>query len=498
MKKLLLLLVLVASAFLSQAQIFRAISVTGQLVSSNPAIPLGNITIFMTDSSANMPGGQVNTTITNSNGFFADTLMLRGTQGMVYLWLADCNNNMISQVIPYGQSTQNLSFTIQYCANSTSGCVASFTQNTNGQSVTFTGNIPTPGLAYTYNWSFGNAITATGRTVTHTFNPGTYTVCLYMTGPNGCSDTVCQSVTVGAFTYAVNGTISGPTSSQNNTVEVILYQLPSWAGVDTVLAYPDSMSGGYVYYFNPVLSGQYAIVAQLAPVSAQYSMYLPTYYGNTGAWQTATAISVGPNTPTQPYNISMISVPIMPAGPGNVGGTILRGNWRVTSGVLNKVRVQLLNGNGQIVRSTLTNQSGTFNFSNLPFGNYSVTVDWGGRSMTPYALTLSNTQTSVNNIFVTVNQGSITTSVKEETEAISRVYPNPVSQQLNIELQVNQAENWTFEVTDLSGRVIARQSQLLNSGSSQINMDAAEWAKGLYLLHGYSDKGRKLTHKLVK
>lgn len=498
MRKLLLLLVILASATLGHAQIFRAISVSGQLVASNPATPLGNITIFMTDSSANSPGGTVSTTITSSSGFFFDTLMVRGTQGVVYVWLADCNNNMLTQMMPYSPSTNNLTFTINYCANSTSGCVASFTQSTSGQNVTFTANIPTPGLAYSYNWVFGNGATATGRVVTHNFTPGTYNVCLYLTGPNGCSDTVCQSVTVGASTYMVNGTISGPVSSQNNTVEVILYQLPSWAGVDTVIAYPDSMTGGYVYYFNPVISGQYAILAQLANGSSQYSLFLPTYFGNTGAWQTATALNIGPNTPTPPYNISMISMPIMPAGPGNIGGTILRGNWRVTSGVLKNVRVQLRNNNGQIVRNILTDVNGTFNFTGLPLGSYSVMVDWGGRAMTPYAVTLSNSQSSVNNLFVTVNQGSITTGIQENNSVVSRIYPNPVMNQLNIELESTSDEVWTFQIHDMSGRTIAEQVETVSAGNTTVVVSAEQWSKGVYLLKGSSNSGKQINHKLVK
>ncbi len=498
MRKLLLLLVCLSSVLVSHAQIFRAISVSGQLISNNPATPLGNITINMTDSSANSGGGIISTTLTNNAGFFYDSLMIRGSQGVVYIWLSDCNNTMITQMMPYNPGTSSLSFVINYCASSTSGCVASFTQITNGQQVTFTGNIPVPGLAYTYNWSFGNGNTGTGRTVTQNFNPGTYNVCLYLTGPNGCNDTVCQTVTVGASTYPVNGAITGPVSSQNNIVEVILYQLPNWIGLDTVLAYPDSMSGGYVYYFNPVLSGQYAVLAQLAPNSSQYSLFLPTYYGNSGAWQTSTPITVGPNSPMPPYNISMISMPIMPAGPGNIGGTILRGNWRVTNGVLQNVRVQLRDNNGLLVRNSFTNANGTFNFSNLPLGNYTVLVDWGGRTMTPYGVSLTTAQNSVNNIFVTVNQGSITTGVNNEVQLNSLVYPNPVQNELNLALQATEAGTWNIEVLDMSGRIISRQTQDVTSGSNLITIDATNWSRGLYLLQGSNNQGIKITYKLVK
>lgn len=498
MKRFLLLLALLTSTLLSNAQVFRTMVVSGQLVSTNPNIPLGNIVVSLADSSANSPGGSAVTTITNANGFFSDTLMVRGVVGGVYAWVADCNNNMLTQMTPYSQSTQSLTFTFNYCAGSTTGCNANFTYNISGQNVTFQATNPNPTAGYSYFWSFGNGTSGVGATINRTFNPGTYNVCLMLTGPNGCSDTVCQSLTIGAFTYPLFGSITGPSSNQNNTVEVILYQLPSWTGVDTVLAYPDSANGGYLYSFPAQLSGQYTVMAQLAAGSTQFSDYLPTYYGNIGAWQLAQSFNVGPNTPNPPYSIAMLSFPIMPSGPGNIGGTILRGNWRVSSGVLKNVRVQLRNNANQIVKSTLTNASGNFNFTNLPWGSYSVMVDWGGRGMTPYAVTLSNTQTTVNNIFVTVNQGSITTNVSNESLTISRVYPNPVMEVLNIELQTKQAERWTLEVLDLSGRVVIRHSQQVSAGTNIINLDAGDWSKGLYLLQGTSESGNKWTTKLVK
>ncbi|MBL0138185.1 MAG: T9SS type A sorting domain-containing protein [Bacteroidetes bacterium] len=49
----------------------------------------------------------------------------------------------------------------------------------------------------TYFWTFGDLTSSTSQNPTHTYsNLGTYTVCLTATGSNGCTDTICQSITI--------------------------------------------------------------------------------------------------------------------------------------------------------------------------------------------------------------------------------------------------------------------------------------------------------------
>ena len=71
---------------------------------------------------------------------------------------------------------------------------AAYTEVINANVVDFT-NTSTNGQ--TYFWTFGDLTSSTSQNPTHTYsNLGTYTVCLTATGSNGCTDTICQSITI--------------------------------------------------------------------------------------------------------------------------------------------------------------------------------------------------------------------------------------------------------------------------------------------------------------
>jgi len=93
-------------------------------------------------------------------------------------------------------------------------CLSSFSYTVNGNQVTFSNSSVGSGTgALNYYWDFGGVGSSTAQNPTFTFpNSGTYNVCLYIWDAM-CSDTVCQTVTVGGsqgpcksiFTFTING-----------------------------------------------------------------------------------------------------------------------------------------------------------------------------------------------------------------------------------------------------------------------------------------------------
>lgn len=88
--------------------------------------------------------------------------------------------------------------------------------------------------------------------------------------------------------------------------------------------------------------------------------------------------------------------------------------------------------------------------------------------------------------------------VEEENNPAIKVYPNPVSQQLHIIVnldKIQHGERINLKLVNLTGKVIiAREVQ---SNQSIINMDVAGLSAGEYtlLLH---NKNRKFTQKVIK
>ena len=82
---------------------------------------------------------------------------------------------------------------------------------------------------------------------------------------------------------------------------------------------------------------------------------------------------------------------------------------------------------------------------------------------------------------------------------ISRVFPNPVQDKLNIVLNTIGAEKVTVSITDLVGKVIATKSVETVQGDNNISFNTASLAKGTYLIKVNSTSNSELAiQKFVK
>jgi hypothetical protein len=60
------------------------------------------------------------------------------------------------------------------------------------------------------------------------------------------------------------------------------------------------------------------------------------------------------------------------------------------------------------------------------------------------------------------------------------IYPNPVSDQARISLEVKKASDISVMITDLTGRVISREKAQLSQGSQQIILPVGNLPAGVY------------------
>jgi hypothetical protein len=82
---------------------------------------------------------------------------------------------------------------------------------------------------------------------------------------------------------------------------------------------------------------------------------------------------------------------------------------------------------------------------------------------------------------------------------ISRVYPNPVQDKLNIVLNTISAEKVTISITDLAGRILSSKLMETLQGDNNISFNTASFAKGTYLIKVNSSSNTELaTQKFVK
>lgn len=91
------------------------------------------------------------------------------------------------------------------------------------------------------------------------------------------------------------------------------------------------------------------------------------------------------------------------------------------------------------------------------------------------------------------------TDLEEAIELSYRMYPNPTSDLLTVEVSLDQPLDIVVEVFDLSGRAFPEMRQTLNAfGSSKASLSLAHLPTGIYLLSLKSTDGQVLATRQVQ
>ena len=78
------------------------------------------------------------------------------------------------------------------------------------------------------------------------------------------------------------------------------------------------------------------------------------------------------------------------------------------------------------------------------------------------------------------------------------VYPNPVSDNLNIDLYVTKAQNTTIKLLDMSGRIVKQIQARSNVGMNKLTIDISSIATGLYTVQIYENDNLTQVSKVKK
>jgi PKD repeat protein len=381
--------------------------------------------------------------------------------------------------------------------SSTSNCENWMTYTHSGFTYTFEGHthsiFPT-----TYNWNFGDGSAGvTGHNVTHTYaTPGTYTVTLNSVDSVGCEWNRTESVIVSTTTFDLYGYVylSNQLYVDHGLAELIRVDSGFVTTIDSVI-FGDSLG---MYHFGGVLPGHYYVRATLLPTSVYYGQYVPTYYHDAINWANATLIELG--QPVNPYNIYMHHVNGYDSGSGNIHGTINQNGKYSDSGTpAADVEVLLMDESNQVLAFTSTNTSGEFSFENMALGTYKVYPEMIEKSTTPTTVILDETHTGVNVVF-TIEGSNISGihDITTQTEfSVSDVYPNPVSENANLNIQTLHSTGITVSVYSITGEFVKDMNCNLHSGTNKIVIPVAELRKGLYYVKVEKPQGGVVVKKFI-
>jgi PKD repeat protein len=338
-------------------------------------------------------------------------------------------------------------------------------------------------------WSFGDGTGSEEQNPLHVYaGPGTYTACLTITG-NDCNDTFCNDIVISDTVYHQ---LYGQVFTGNFPLQkcsVMLFAMnPNGSYTPFGDAFPLDSNG--VYYFTLVPDGIYLILA----VPFDSSNYIPTYFGDVINWQSATQVILG--IPDNPYNINLVPAGEMTPGPGSVSGQIDNAGFRIT--VVDKIIMILMNESLVAIGFSGVSSSGAFTFPAMDYGTYYLRAELSGVTCDNMKIEITPEKPHVN-VILTLSGNTILAvgDINPANESIS-VYPNPVTNQLSISLNLSGSTKIDIEIFTITGQLTYRTSESLNTGQNMLAIPFYDFPEGLYMLRVFSANGINFVRKVIK
>jgi hypothetical protein len=362
-------------------------------------------------------------------------------------------------------------------------------------------------VAILSTYYYGDGTTGTGLNSSHTYStPGTYNVCLVVKWVDSsnfsnvyCGDSVCNTVTVSSAPNNITGNISFDTatcavSSPTYNIWLITYD-PSTltlAAVDSINSTTNS-SYSFPNHLSSLAAGTYRVKAWVTNATSSPAP-LPTYGLDSLHWNGADSFAYTSGISSGHDIHLQCGTPT--AGPGFIGGNVTMGankSTKATGGVPDpNVEILISNAAGPIAYK-FTDANGNYSFSNLPVpGTYTLYPEILGFQNTPWIVTLTTSNETVNNIdFLahTVSHYTNTTTAVENVSATENniaVYPNPSTGLVNITSTIAAHA----VISDVVGRKVFETQ--INAGNTKLNLSTL--GAGMYFISikatglNYSDK----------
>jgi len=255
-------------------------------------------------------------------------------------------------------------------------------------------------------------------------------------------------------------------------------------------------------FFDVTILGDYVI-----PVTADETIYLPTYYTQTFLWEEADTLEFRNIALVANMKMTPIPGPLNIADVGQIFGVLDVEFVDVTGRVEGRRRqkgtrchVRRNTGGGRtedsdtyvLIASVVTNDNGEFDLPNLPPGLYRINFEYPGVPMDPNSFVEFEVGDGADNATVQLDalvslSGSILveeivpTGVNGELFTALDVYPNPVSSQLNVAYDNLTSSDVMVQLIDINGKVIIRNN-LPRAENHVHQIDVSGLGDGLYFL----------------
>ena len=396
-------------------------------------------------------------------------------------------------------STQLIFF---YNGGNDSSCQNSFYYDTQELTANFYGMAYPENENTIYTWEFGDGTTAEGAETIHIYTEeGTYNVILTTT-LGDCIATSMQTILLGENTgdYAIFGSVFADQNTLDYGLVIIYSAADDSTGTNSgwyEFNITETNSDGS-YIFENIPAGNYLAVAFPDYNSTYIETHLPTYYGDVIYWENATIIT--PNNTNGPSDINLVRGEGINAGEGIINGNI------VTEGFKSQledtdISLFLIDENHQPLAITYSENNGSFDFSDIEFGTYTVYAEITGLPTIPAEITLSSENPTAD-ISIEITPNGVISGIENITSSIIKeignIYPNPVLNQASIEISIKKQTIINIYIYNQIGQMIQVKTVNAQEGHFKIQILTNEFISGVYTMKLVFDDGASINQKFVK
>ncbi len=382
---------------------------------------------------------------------------------------------------------------------SSTSCKAQFGYSINGNTVTFTNKSTGTTSTTKYKYYFGDGDSSDNANPQHAYaKDSIYKVCLIISDSN-CSSDACQTISLKNKFY-LKGLITlgnGTTLSSGDHGHVWAIKYDSAAGTLTAVDSTTLDSSHHYLFILP--AGDYIVKAALDSGSTNYKHYLPTYHENKLHWDSALVVHLTTNKTN--VNIHLVKGKNT-GGPGFIGGYVSQGANKTDAvgDPVAGVEVILYDNIMEPIGYTYSKTDGTYSFDNLAYGTYYIHPEVLGKETYKLQVIIGASQEarkdvniSVNSLYVVVLMGVDIITTTENV--ISNVYPNPVSNVLNIIMSTEKNVTGKISIVDIQGKTLLEQN--INNNNN-IQLDVAQLPQGIYNIRVQTKTGETFSRRFVK
>ena len=276
-------------------------------------------------------------------------------------------------------------------------------------------------------------------------------------------------------------------SGKVNTSAVVFPQDTAWVrlfGHDTLsgqLLHKESvLTFDGNYQFENVKPGTYLLWSGLVMGSNYFYAYLPTYQGSGLFWEEAISIVVT-QSDIQVADINLIEGQIV-FGEGTIKGTLVHGPGPLTGEPIPNATVLCLKNGEQPITHRITDEKGEFEFTNLPWGDYKISIEIPGKLSSPISVKLNGAHPIAQDLTFELGETEIQTALETANVSQFRVFPNPVRDILSVEMQLTQSDALDIYLINIQGQSTKLKSMEAQPGDQLIEIELPKLNKGIYLL----------------